>query len=118
VTLGEVVGAGINIFETVEEQLTSFTELPEGASFGQTQLMAEIGLAFMLRGRYQVAGNPVEELRIILVHPVGNRLLTASYIYPLGDDTSERGQQLMELLGEMASSESPEESDTEAQEAH
>jgi hypothetical protein len=101
VTLGDVVDGGINIFEQVEEQLASFTELPEGASYGQTQLVAPIGLTFMLRGRYQDEGRAVEELRAILVHPAGNRLLTASYRYPVGDDTSERGQQLMELLGEM-----------------
>ena len=112
VTLGETVAGGINIFETVEEHLASFTELPEGASFGQTQLVAPIGLTFMLRGRYLVEGIQVEELRAILVHPAGNRLLTASYSYPVGDDTSERGQQLMELLGEMESLE-PAAEDTE-----
>jgi hypothetical protein len=118
VTLGELVEGGINIYEAVEEQLASFTELPEGASFGQTQLMADLGLAFMLRGRYQVEGNPVEELRIILVHPVGNRLLSAAYVYPLGDDTSERGQQLMELFGEMSSLAPAGEAAGEAEETH
>lgn len=103
VTLGEVVAGGINIFEAVEEQMATFTEMPEGASFGQTQLVADIGLTFMLRGRYLVEGNQAEELRMILVHPAGNRLLTISYVYPLGEDTAERGQQLMELLGEMSS---------------
>jgi hypothetical protein len=118
VTLGELVEGGINIYEAVEEQLASFTELPEGASFGQTQLMADLGLAFMLRGRYQIEGNPVEELRIVLVHPVGNRLLSAGYVYPLGDDTSERGQQLMELFGEMSSLEPAGEPAAEAEETH
>ena len=101
ITLGEYEPGGINIFERVEEQLASFTELPGGSSFGQTQLVAPIGLTFMLRGRYTDGDQELEELRAILVHPAGNRLLTASYSYPVGDDTTERGQQLMELLGEM-----------------
>ena len=101
ITLGEIETAGINIFERVEQQLASFNELPSGSSFGQTQLVAPIGLIFMLRGRFEEDDREVEELRAILVHPVGNRLLTISYRYPAGNDTAERGQQLMELLGEI-----------------
>lgn len=101
ISLGDTEATGINIFERVEQQLASFTELPSGSSFGQTQLVAPIGLIFMLRGRFEEDDREIEELRAILVHPVGNRLLTISYQYPAENDTAERGQQLMELLGEI-----------------
>ena len=101
ITLGDPETGGLNILEHLEQQLASFRELPEGVSFGQTQLVAPIGLTFMLRGRYREAEREVEELRAILVHPASNRLLTISYRYPAGEDTAERGRQLMELLGEM-----------------
>ena len=107
VTLSPRYEQGLNIVEAVELTMAEFAALPGGRSFGQTQLVAPLGLAYMARGRYQVDGESVEELRALLAHPWGNRLLTLSYIYPLGEDTSERGGQLMELLGEMEALEAP-----------
>ena len=101
ITLSDVHPDGLNIIDAVEQALDNFNTLPAGQSFGQTQLVAPIGLTYMARGRYEVDGVGVEELKAMLAHPWGNRLLTIAYIYPVGTDTSDRGAQLMELLGEI-----------------
>lgn len=101
ITLSEVYEGGLNIVEAVKTGLAEFQAMPDGESFGQTQLMAPIGLTYMLRGRYTAEGTPTEALRAIVAHPWGNRLLTVAYTYPRGDDTKERGEQLMGLLGEI-----------------
>lgn len=101
VTLSEEYQDGLNIVEAVQLVLDDFAARPAGESFGQTQLVAPIGLAYMARGRYEIDGAAVEELRAMLAHPWGNRLLSVAYTYPAGSDSSERGAQLMELLGEI-----------------
>lgn len=101
ITLSDEYEQGLDIIDAVEQALAGFEARPAGRSFGQTQLISPLGHAYMPRGRYEIDGRPVEELRALLAHPWGNRLLTLSYVYPAGDDTSERGEQLMELLGEM-----------------
>ncbi len=92
---------GLNIIEAAKQEMADFEAMQNGESFGQTKLMAPIGLTYMLRGRYASGGTPSEELRAMVAHPWGNRLLTLSYVYPLGDDTQQRGEQLMALLGEI-----------------
>jgi hypothetical protein len=101
VTSSDVYATGLNIIDAVEAEMAAFEARPEGRSFGQTKMVAPIGLTYMARGRYLAEGAEVEELRALLAHPWGNRLLTLSYVYPAGTDTSERGALLMEVLGEM-----------------
>lgn len=101
ITLSDEYPSGLNILDAVKQEMSNFEALPEGRSFGQTQLVAPIGLTYMARGRYERDGAQVEELKAMLAHPWGNRLLAVAYAYPAGTDTSERGAQLMELLGEM-----------------
>lgn len=101
ITLGALEAGGLNIVERVKEELARFDARPEGQSFGQTKLVAPMGLTYMVRGRYRQDDVTFEELRALLVHPWGNRLLRLVYRYPAADDSSERGRQLMELLGEM-----------------
>ena len=107
ITLGGEFPGGFNIFDEVSRELANFEAMPEGESFGQTQLVAPIGTVYMARGRYDEAGVRTEQLRAMVGHPWGNRLLTLAYTYPVGDDTTERGQQLMELLGEVEALEQP-----------
>lgn len=101
ITLSEEHPDGLNIVEAAKQEMADFEAMPDGESFGQTKLMAPIGLTYMLRGRYTSGDAPTEELRAMVAHPWGNRLLTVSYVYPLGDDTQQRGEQLMALLGEI-----------------
>ncbi len=107
VVTSEVYQEGLNIIDAVEIEMANFEGKPEGRSFGQTKMVAPMGLTYMARGRYLSDGAEVEELRAMLAHPWGNRLLTLSYVYPAGEDTSERGAQLMELLGEVVALEAP-----------
>jgi hypothetical protein len=101
ITLGDVVEGGLNIVETLNAELAAFEALPDGESFGHTQIVAPIGLTYLVRGRYAADGGTTEELRALVAHPWGNRLLTVAYRYPLGEDTVDRGNRLMELLGEI-----------------
>lgn len=101
ITLSGEHSGGLNIIEAAQQEMTNFEAMPDGESFGQTKLVAPIGLTYMLRGRYTADGGSSEELRAMVAHPWGNRLLTVSYAYPVGDDTKERGGQLMALLGEI-----------------
>lgn len=101
ITMSDEYPTGLNIIEAVTEELANFEALPEGASFGQTQLVAPIGTIYMARGRYLSGETETEELKAMLAHPWGNRLLSFAYSYPAGEDTAERGGQLMELLGEV-----------------
>ena len=107
VTMSDEYEQGLNIIDAVETQMAAFEARPEGRSLGQTKMVAPIGLTYMARGRYLVEGTEVEELRAMLAHPRGNRLLTVSYVYPAGAETSERGAQLMEVLGEMEALDEP-----------
>ena len=111
VTLSGEYPSGLNLIDAVQQELDNYDTLPEGQQFGQTQLIAPIGLTYMARGRYQEEDSQVEELKALLVHPWGNRLLSLTYSYPLGTDTAERGAQLMELLGAMEPLEEPAESE-------
>lgn len=106
-TLGDTQAGGVNIVETVKAELAAFASLPDGQSFGQTQLVAPIGLTYMARGRYSRDDVSMEELKALVVHPWGNRLLSVEYVYPAGEDTSDRGAQLMELLGEIEALKEP-----------
>lgn len=109
IALSDVHAGGLNIVEAVKQELAAYDALPEGRSFGQTQLVAPIGLTYMTRGRFPGDNGTVEELKALVAHPWGNRLLTVGYRYPAGDDTSERGGHLMELLGEIEALPAPDE---------
>jgi hypothetical protein len=101
ITMSDVYPTGLNIIKVVTEELSNFEALPEGTSFGQNQLIAPIGTVYVARGRYLSGETQIEELKAMLAHPWGNRLLTLAYTYPATEDTAERPGHLMDLLGEV-----------------
>lgn len=101
----EAQQAGVNLVVAVNDQKTRIESLPEGKFQGQTELAGPTGRAYLTRGRYlEPAGTRVEELRIFTLHPeypAVNRMLTLTYVYPAAGDSTERAEQIMEVLGEV-----------------
>lgn len=99
--VGEPQLAGVNLIDAVNAQKAAIEAHPDGRFLGQVQLGSQIGTAFSTRGRYTGDdGREVEEVRLLAVHPAGDRLLALVYRYhPTPGDTKERINQAMAALG-------------------
>ena len=95
----ETVG-GINLVAEAEGTQAWFEERTDGQYFGNLELVTQLGPAFTARGSYRDASEEIEELRVFMLHPSVNRLLTVVYRYPPGEG-KDRMQHLAELLGEI-----------------
>lgn len=103
--LGPETTAGINLVAEAEGSRAWFEEQVEGQYFGNLELVTHLGAAFTARGSYRDATGQIEELRVFMLHPSVNRLLTVIFRYPPGEGKN-RMQQLAELLGEIEALES------------
>lgn len=101
VTVGPEQQAGVNLVAAVQDQKTAVEARPEGKFLGQLELMGPTGTAFSTRGRYSEDGQEVEEVRLLSLHPMANRLLSVSYVYPLPSDSQDRLDHAMTVLGEI-----------------
>ena len=71
----------------------------EGGDYlGAQELVSQLGTTFYSRGRYLSDGSLIEETTIFALHPYADRIMTISYRYPAGDDSTERMQQLFDVL--------------------
>lgn len=77
-------------------------QLPGGEYKGAQELGGEMGTAFWSRGQWDEDGVRMEETRIFAIHPDGSGLLVLSSVYPVGDDSSNRVEQLLEVLGSLS----------------
>ena len=75
--------------------------LPDGVFLGSQELRTPLGRAFTARGRYRAAGGLKEEIRVLAVHPRGDRFLVVASVHPAADDTSGRVQTLLEVFAEL-----------------
>jgi hypothetical protein len=89
---------GINLVAAVKDHQQQIEGLPDGKYEGAQELQGEFGTAFYSRGRYTERGSPVEETVIFLIHPSASRLLAIHYRYPARDDSSQRVEQLIDVL--------------------
>ena len=89
----------LNLIAAVKRHQQRIEELPEGEYKGGQELVTPTGPAFYSRGRYLAGLTETEQTEIYLVHPLQSRLLTLSYTYPAGGDSSVRVQQLLDVLG-------------------
>ena len=90
--------AGVNLVEAVKTHQERIEGLPEGDYKGAQELQGPLGTAFYSRGRFVEREVVEEETVILTIHPSGNRLLTISYRYPAGEDSSQRVEQLIDVL--------------------
>ena len=65
------------------------------------ELKTPYGTAFYSRGRYLAGLTETEQTEVYLKHPFESRLLTISYTYPAGGDSSVRVQQLLDILAQI-----------------
>ncbi len=94
--------AGVNLVDVVNAQRAQYEALPGGTFSGNRELMMADGRsAYYSRGQFDEDGQRVEELRISALHPSENRLLRVYYRYPAGDDSAERVNDLLLLIGEI-----------------
>ncbi|HVS01205.1 MAG TPA: hypothetical protein VMT16_00400 [Thermoanaerobaculia bacterium] len=93
--------AGVDLLDQAKAQKEAFEALPEGRFFGNRELVTPFGTAYTARGRYVEDGQPVEEARILALHPQGDRPITYRFRYPEGDDTQQRVDQLLLVVGEV-----------------
>jgi hypothetical protein len=70
--------------------------------------------AWYSRGRFDDGTGEVEEFRVSTLHPVQNRQMTLFYRYPADDDSAERLNDLLLVLSEIESLDSPSEKPSEA----
>ena len=73
-------------------------ELEGGDYLGARELTSQLGTTYYSRGRYLLDNTLIEETTIFALHPYADRITTINYRYPAGDDSSERVQQLFEVL--------------------
>ena len=77
-------------------------EAREGGDYqGSQELISPLGTTFYSRGRHLADGVELEETVIFALHPGGGRMMTVTYSYPAGTDSSVRVQQLLDVVAEV-----------------
>ena len=90
---------GQNLPAAVAEHQQELAERDGGTALGAQELVSPLGTAFYSRGRFTSDGKEVEETAVFALHPAGGRMITLTYRYPAGNDSSDRVEQLFEVLG-------------------
>lgn len=92
---------GINVVEIAQRRAEEYEAMEDGESHGSVRLSGPLGTVITARGRFTREGERLEESRLIAVHPLRNAALALSYVYPVGNDSRERMDQLISLLGRL-----------------
>lgn len=93
--------AGVNLVAAAREHQAAIEAAEGGTYLGAQELVGPLGVAFWSRGRFQLDGDELEETLIFSLDPSGSRMLSLSYRYPAGADSSQRVQQAIEVMGEL-----------------
>jgi hypothetical protein len=100
-------GTGDNLVAVVKRHQQHIEEMPEAEYKGGQELVTPYGTAFYSRGRFVAGVTDTEETSLFLKHPFEDRLLTITYRYPAGADSSVRVQQLLDILSAIENPASP-----------
>jgi len=92
---------GVNVVAGMKGHERRIKEKPEAAYKGAQELVTHLGAAFYSRGQYLAGTTMMEETAVFAGHPSQTRLLSVTYRYPAGVDSSVRVQQLLDVLGEV-----------------
>ncbi len=95
------VETGLNLVAAVRGHQRRIEEQPRADYQGGQELMTPLGTAFYSRGRFMSGLTESEETAVFVRHPGEIRLLTITYRYPAGVDSSVRVQQLLDILGQV-----------------
>lgn len=109
--LGEPSEFGIEIDDVARSHRDFFAEMPAGEFFGGRLVIGPLGPARYTRGRFQGEdGAAYEQIRLFMLHPLENRLVTIVSQHPAGDDkdTSARiNNHLLVLLEKLGTADAP-----------
>jgi hypothetical protein len=97
----EPAAEGVNLVAAVQEHQAAIEAAEGGSYLGAQELVGPLGVTFWSRGRFRQDEGLLEETIFFALHPSGQRILTATYRYPAGDDSSQRVQQALDLMGEL-----------------
>jgi hypothetical protein len=89
---------GVNLVSAVQNHQAHIEDFPGGQYFGSTELISQLGTAFLSRGQFKSEDDEIEEARVFVIHPAGNRLLSMIYTYPAGGDSQSRAENLLAVL--------------------
>ncbi|MEM6456563.1 MAG: hypothetical protein AAF772_15835, partial [Acidobacteriota bacterium] len=95
---------GVNLVTALEAHKADVEARTDGVYKGQRELIAPLGSAFYSRGQWTGADADAatqEETIVLMLHPNGDRILRATYVYPAGEDAGARVESLLELVGEI-----------------
>ena len=87
-----------NLVQAVKDHQAAIEGREGGEYLGVRELVTPLGSAFWSRGRYPGEHGTLEETRIVTLHPSGQGILTLTYVYPAGEDSSARIQSLLGLV--------------------
>jgi hypothetical protein len=93
--------SSVNLVAAVQNHQARIEAMPDGAYKGGQELTGDFGTAFYSRGRFSENGETVEETVLFLIHPSASRLLEMRYLYPAGNDSAARVEQLISVLGQL-----------------
>jgi hypothetical protein len=90
--------AGVNLIAAVQNHQANIEDFPGGKYFGSTELISQLGTAFLSRGQFSSDDGEIEEARVFVIHPADQRLLSLIYTYPAGGDSQGRAETLLAVL--------------------
>lgn len=90
--------AGQNLPAEVKAHQIFIENQRDGGYLGGQELVSQLGTTFYSRGRYLDDETEVEETVVFALHPYADRIMTITYRYPAGVDSSIRVQQLFDVL--------------------
>ncbi len=93
--------AGTNLHEAVTAHRKEIEDRPGGSYLGAQELVGPLGTAYWSRGRYTRDGRELEEAAAFTLDSTQTRIIRITYVYPAGDDSAERVQTLLGVLGQL-----------------
>ena len=103
VTFEEGVEGESNLLALANEQKVWFLGKPGGQFAGNRELVTPGGSGYTARGTYEEDGRPVEETRVLVLHPTKDRPLIIRYRYAPVDRKATQGRidHMLLLVGEL-----------------
>ena len=90
--------AGQNLPAEVKAHQVFIENQEEADYLGGQELASQLGTTYYSRGRYVQYEAEIEETVVFALHPYADRIMTITYRYPAGVDSSVRVQQLLDVL--------------------
>lgn len=93
---------GSNLVAAIHAHQREIEARKGGKYLGARELSGPLGTAFYSRGRFRNDQDlETEETTVFTLHPRGKGILALAYDYPVGEDSSARVQNLLDLFAEL-----------------